>query len=120
MIVAFNNKTVKVKTRSSKFTVVKMVDSLTKFNVRVLSDDESMGLAHGSGSYKEGAEVEIWAEAKAGYKFTRWSDGSTEARRTITVNEDIELTAYFEEDMSRGTLTYIPHKVYFNIEDLNN
>ena len=80
-----------------------------KTNVRVLSDDESMGLAYGSGSYREGSEVQIWAEAKAGYKFTRWSDGSIEASRTITVNEDIELIAYFEIDLSKGILTYIPN-----------
>lgn len=89
MIVAFNSKIAKVKTRSSRFTVVKMIDSSVKFNVGVSSDDEAMGLVHGSGSYRENAEVEIWAEANTGYKFTQWSDGSTEARRTIIVNEDI-------------------------------
>lgn len=89
MIVAFNNKTAKIKARSSRFTVVKMADSSVKFNVGVSSDDESMGLVHGSGPYIEGVEVEIWAEANTGYKFIQWSDGSTEARRTIIVNEDI-------------------------------
>ena len=120
MTVIFNSRPVILKSKSLKFTLVKMKRPLPKFNVRVLSDDESMGLAYGSGSYQEGSEVQIQAEAKAGYKFTRWSDSSTEAIRTIIVNEDIELIAYFERDMSRGILTYIPHKVYFNLEDLNN
>ena len=120
MTVVFNNKTVKLKTKSSKFTLVKMKGSYRVLSVSVTSNDESMGSAYGSGWYREGSKVQIRAEVKAGYKFTRWSDGSTEAIRTITVNEDIELIAYFERDMSRGVLTYIPHKTYFNLEDLNN
>ena len=114
MTVVFNGKTVRLKSRGSKFAIMKMIEPWARFNVRVLSDDESMGLAYGSGSYREGSEVQIWAEAKAGCKFTRWSDGSTESSRTITANEDIELIAYFEKDMSRGVLTYIPNTNMLN------
>lgn len=114
MIVLVGNKVHTPKTKSSLFTAVKMIEPWAKFNVRVLSVDESIGLAYGSGSYREGTKVQIWAEAKAGYKFIRWSDGSTESSRTITANEDIELIAYFEKDMTKGILTYYPNKEYMN------
>ena len=57
MTAVFNGKTVRLKSRGSKFAVVKMAEPWAKFNVRVLSDDESMGLAYGSGSYREDSEV---------------------------------------------------------------
>jgi len=31
------------------------------------------------------------------YRFKKWSDGSTEAKRTINLLSDISLTAYYEE-----------------------
>ena len=33
--------------------------------------------------------------ASSDYTFSRWSDGDTSASRTVTVNEDMSLTAYF-------------------------
>jgi hypothetical protein len=57
MTVVFNGKTVRLKSRDSKFTIVKMIEPWAKFNVRVLSVDESIGLAYGSGSYREGTKV---------------------------------------------------------------
>ena len=57
MTVVFNGKIARLKSRGSKFAIMKMVEPWAKFNVRVLSDDESMGLAYGSGSYQEGSEV---------------------------------------------------------------
>ena len=57
MTVVFNGKTVRLKSRGSKFAIMKMIEPWARFNVRVLSDDESMGLAYGSGSYREGSEV---------------------------------------------------------------
>ncbi|MEE1090995.1 MAG: hypothetical protein UH103_06180, partial [Paludibacteraceae bacterium] len=36
--------------------------------------------------------------ANKGYHFEKWSDGNTENPRTITVTEDIELSATFELD----------------------
>ena len=35
------------------------------------------------------------AVSNAGYEFTSWSNGSTEPIITITVNQNITLTAYF-------------------------
>ena len=40
-----------------------------------------------------------------GYEFIGWSDGSTDATRTITITEEITLTANFEEIIVTYTLT---------------
>lgn len=38
------------------------------------------------------------AKAKSGYHFVRWSDGNTDASRTVQVTEDVIYTAYFERN----------------------
>ena len=48
---------------------------------------------NGGGTYNEGTTVEISCVPNTGYYFVRWSDGNTNATRTITVTEDITLTA---------------------------
>ena len=48
---------------------------------------------NGGGTYYEGTNVEISCIPNTGYYFVRWSDGNTNATRTITVTEDITLTA---------------------------
>ena len=42
------------------------------------------------------------AVASGDYTFSRWSDGDTSASRTVTVNEDLSLTAYFTKTTSGG------------------
>ena len=46
----------------------------------------------------EGTSVQIHAIAESGASFQRWFDGNTNATRTVTVNEDMELQAIFVED----------------------
>jgi hypothetical protein len=48
------------------------------------------------GEYDEGTEVTLIATPQEGYRFTGWSDGSTEESITITLNSDTALTANFE------------------------
>ena len=48
------------------------------------------------GEYEEGTQVSITATANEGYRFTGWSDGSTEETITTTINSDTALTANFE------------------------
>ena len=56
---------------------------------------EDMGEVSGSGSYEYGTVVTLTATAHEGYKFMQWSDGDTNATRTITVTGDLTLTATF-------------------------
>ncbi|MBR2254375.1 MAG: InlB B-repeat-containing protein [Candidatus Methanomethylophilaceae archaeon] len=54
------------------------------------------GSVTGAGSYVEGSEAKIVAIPDEGYRFVRWSDGVTDAERTVTVNSDSTLEAFFE------------------------
>ena len=47
------------------------------------------------GLYLGGTEIKIVAVANEGYHFDSWSDGNTEADRTLTVTGDLDLTASF-------------------------
>ena len=73
------------------------------YTVSVKSDDEAMGRVEISGDepvegndvYAAGAVLNIKAVAAGGYEFMRWSDGETEAERTVVVESDVTLVAYF-------------------------
>lgn len=56
------------------------------------------GTATGGGTYETGSSVTIKATPNTGYKFVKWSDGNTNATRTVTATADITYTAYFELD----------------------
>ena len=53
------------------------------------------GTVSGSGKFDFGASAPVSATANEGYHFVRWSDGNTNAERTVTLNKDTELTAEF-------------------------
>jgi|GEM_PF-3110628 len=66
--------------------------------ITVTPDDASHGSTSGSGSYAEGATVEISASGLTGYVFSHWDDDNTDNPRTITVSSSkTTFTAYFEE-----------------------
>lgn len=69
----------------------------TNYTVSVSSANTSMGTVSGGGTYEEGATATVTAFPKSGYKFTKWSNGSTANPYTFTVTSDVSLTAYFEQ-----------------------
>ena len=70
-----------------------------KFLLTVASNNEAWGSVEGGGEYAEGTEVNIVATPKSGYKFTKWSDGNTNASRTYVTKAEAEtLTATFAAD----------------------
>ncbi|MDD6894693.1 MAG: DNA-binding protein [Prevotellaceae bacterium] len=72
------------------------IDNAAKFLLSVVSGNEAYGTVSGGGTYAAGTEVELVATAKSGYKFTKWSDGDTNATRTYTtIGEAVTLTAEF-------------------------
>jgi uncharacterized repeat protein (TIGR02543 family) len=82
--------------------------STQQHTITVLSSNEAWGQALGSGTYNEGAQINISAIAYTGYVFTGWSDGNTENPRTITVTADATYTAQFAENaMTTHTLQLI-------------
>jgi len=51
-----------------------------------------------SGTYPAATLIELVATPNSGYKFKEWSDGSTDAERTIWLYSDTDLVAIFEKD----------------------
>ena len=47
-------------------------------------------------SYLKGDKVTLTVQPAEGYSFVRWSDGNADHRRTLTVDDDVDLTAYIE------------------------
>ena len=68
----------------------------TYYTVTVLSNNEQMGSASGSGQYLENSTITIAANPLEGYRFVSWNDGNTDALRQITVTSDTTFTATFE------------------------
>ena len=68
------------------------------------------GTVSGSGSYNYGATATLKATPSAGYHFVKWSDGNTNASRTVTVTGDATYTATFEQDpylnLDKTSLTF--------------
>ena len=67
---------------------------INSYTLTVVSTDG--GSISGAGDYNEGTEVTLIATPQEGYRFTGWSDGSTEESITITLNSDTALNANFE------------------------
>ncbi len=68
------------------------------FTVSVSSTDESKGTVSAGGELEYLSEVQLVATPKEHYHFVQWSDGNTDATRTITVTKDLNLSAEFAID----------------------
>lgn len=68
------------------------------------------GTVSGGGTYNYGATVTLKATPSAGYYFVKWSDGNTNASRTVTVTGNATYTATFEQDpylnLDKTSLTF--------------
>jgi hypothetical protein len=67
---------------------------ISKYTLSVTATDGGTVSSPG-GSYNEGSSVTITASPNSEYIFENWSNGSTENPLTITVNQNISLTANF-------------------------
>ena len=65
------------------------------FTITVLSADETMGVASGSGAFPQGGTATISAHPYNGYQFTHWNDGVTDNPRTLVVTADATFIANF-------------------------
>lgn len=74
------------------------------------------GSVEGGGSYDLGAIATLTAIPDEGYSFESWSDGNTDNPRTITVNEDIRLSAKFTPNSY--SLKYVVDGKTFKTETL--
>ena len=69
-----------------------------QYTISAPTNDENKGTVTGAGTYSYGTEVTLTATPKAGYKLLYWSDRSTENPRTITMNKNEALSAYFVKE----------------------
>ena len=88
----------------------RMSEPTTSLDVKVnkltvSSNDTTMGTVTGGGYFNRGTKVTISAEAKYGYVFSKWSDGSTDTTRVVTLNANTNLTAIFLTNMHTVTLS---------------
>ena len=68
------------------------------YTITVQSANPTMGSVSGGGTFLAGSTTTISATANAGYHFTMWNDGNTNATRTITVTGNATYIANFEAD----------------------
>ena len=69
--------------------------SIGKYTVTVNTNDVNKGTVSGAGEYLPGATATLTATPKEGYELLYWSDRSKENPRTITVDGNEALSAYF-------------------------
>ena len=63
------------------------------YSLSVSVDGE--GTVTGADEYKKGTTATLTATAASGYTFSQWSDGNTDNPRTITMTQNLTLTAVF-------------------------
>ena len=68
---------------------------IVKYTI-TLSAGEGGTVSTTGGEYESGQTVSVTATPQGEYLFTSWSDGITDATRTITVSSNSSLTANFE------------------------
>ena len=69
---------------------------IVKYTI-TLSAGEGGAVSTTGGEYEAGQTVSVTATPQGEYVFTSWSDGNTDATRTITISSNSTLTANFEK-----------------------
>ena len=95
---------------ASKYTF-----SIGKYTMVANTNDENKGTVTGAGEYKVGETATLTATAKEGYKLLYWSDRSTENPRTITMNKNEAISAYFVKEYDEEQ-TFTITKVWENLD----
>ena len=75
------------------------------YTVIATSNNTSMGIVTGGGSYPYLANAELMATAYYGHHFVQWSDSSTVNPRTLQIISDTALTAFFAPNTYTVTVT---------------
>lgn len=75
------------------------------YKITASSQNPAWGTTSGGGKYQTGDKTTIVATPNYGYKFVKWSDGSTDSEREVTVNGSQNYVAIFEKDGYGVTVT---------------
>ena len=82
-------------TVNSDITITANFEQIPTYTLTLIAEG---GTVEGEGEYEEGTEVTLTAIANNEYHFTGWSDGETGLTRTVVINNNITLAAYFESN----------------------
>ena len=93
--IASNPRVVNV-TQNASFTALFHKNGTPEYEITVVSDNPLLGAVTGSGTYPEGAVIQISAFANSHARFTHWDDGNTDNPRDVEVVGDMTFTAFFE------------------------
>ena len=93
---------------------------LKQLHVKARSNNKSLGLVSGSGTYTEFDSVTLQALAWPGNSFLKWSDGDTNAIRKFCLTRDTLFTAIFikkqineiDEDASAPAFSITPNPAH--------
>ena len=83
------------------------------YTVTAIVNDELKGTISGTGTYEYGETVTLEATPAEGYELLYWSDRSTENSRTVTVDGNKVLNAYFVKEYDKEP-TFTVEKVWEN------
>ena len=80
----------------------------TYYTVSAYVSPTGAGSVSGTGTFPAGASTTLTATANSGYTFDHWNDGSTTNPRTVTVNNNMSFTAYFNTQQYTITTNVTP------------
>ena len=83
------------------------------YTVTAVVNDDAKGSVSGTGTYEYGEVATVEAVAADGYELLYWSDRSTENPRTVTVDGNKVLNAYFVKEYDKEP-TFTIEKVWEN------
>jgi hypothetical protein len=107
--------------KEGQFSIVPAIPMLwepkEQASVTLVASPSYGGTASGGGSYPVGSSVSVSAVPTADWIFSRWSDGSTEAQRRVTVVKGgVSLTAYFRPGIN--SVTHPWRDMYDAVDDV--
>ena len=101
------NHTVMV-TGNATYTATFAAGGSTYYTVSAYVSPTGAGTVSGTGTFPAGSTTTLTAMANSGYAFDHWNDGSTTNPRTVTVNNNMSFTAYFNSDQYTITVNANP------------
>lgn len=106
------------------------IPTVTQYTITVTAGTGG-SVSSAGGTYNDGTSITITATPYEGYEFIEWSDGESSSERTITIDNDISISASFQilsnpfesqsvpDYLSASHFTRIPY-LHRNYEDMYN
>ncbi len=82
-------------TGNATYKAIFVESSVTTYTVTLICNTDE-GTVSGGGVYVAGSTAYLTAFPHNGYEFDKWSDGATDNPRTVIVNSDLTLAAFFK------------------------